>query len=65
VLKRKEELTSRLSEKLGQNLTGVNFSYFARLNLEPVLQDESLTEELKQIPSPDMEKLFLDSVTSS
>ncbi|HQO76584.1 MAG TPA: ABC transporter ATP-binding protein [Candidatus Saccharicenans sp.] len=65
LLKRKEELTSRLSEKLGENLTGVNFSYFARLNLEPVLQDESLTEELKQIPSPDMEKLFLDSVVSS
>ncbi len=65
LLKSREELAARLSEKLGENLTGVKFSYFASLNLEPALQDERLVEELKQIPSPDMEKIFLDGVAGS
>ena len=65
LLKSREELAARLSEKLGENLTGVKFSYFASLNLEPALQDERLVEELKQIPSPDMEKIFLDSVVGA
>ena len=65
LLKNKADFATRLSEKLGENLSGVNFGYFTSLNLEPVLQDESLTEELKQIPSPDMEKIFLDGVAGS
>jgi len=65
LLKSREELAARLTEKLGQNLSGVGFSYFTSLNLEPVLQEESLVEELKQIPSPDMEKIFLDGVVGS
>ena len=65
LLQSREELAARLSEKLGENLSGVNFGYFSSLNLGPVLQDESLTEELKQIPSPDMEKIFLDGVAGS
>ena len=59
----KNELAARLNQKLGENLQGKSFNYFARLNLEPVLQDESLAEELKQIPSPDMERIFLDGIS--
>jgi len=65
LLKGQNELAARLSQKLGENLEGVSFNYFTRLNLEPVLQAEGLAAELKQIPSPDMEKIFLDSVINS
>lgn len=65
LLKGQSELAARLSQKLGENLEGVSFNYFTRLNLEPVLQDENLAAELKQVPGPDMEKIFLDSVINS
>lgn len=59
------ELAAKLTQKLGEELQKKSFSYFAGLDLEPLLQDEELAEELKQIPSPDMERIFLDSVIAS
>ncbi|MDD8020212.1 MAG: ATP-binding cassette domain-containing protein [Acidobacteriota bacterium] len=64
-IKEKPELEKRLSQQLGDELNGKNFNYFAGLNLESLLQDEKLREELKTIPLPDVEKIFLESVINS
>jgi ABC-2 type transport system ATP-binding protein len=65
IVRDNSELAARLSQSLGQELQVKKFSYFASLDLGPLLQDERLVEELKGVPPPDVEKIFLDSIMSS
>ena len=59
------ELARRLEQLRGEDLAGKKFNYLAGLNLENVLQDEGLQQKLKNIPPPDVEAIFLESVVNS
>ncbi|HNT01233.1 MAG TPA: ABC transporter ATP-binding protein, partial [Candidatus Saccharicenans sp.] len=64
-IKEDAELAKRLSQLSGEDLSGRTFNYLAGLNLENLLQDEELQKKLKDIPLPDVEKIFLESVVNS
>jgi ABC-2 type transport system ATP-binding protein len=56
------ELAERISQRIGENIVDKSLSYFVGLELKPSLQDEKLAEALKQVPVPDVEKIFLESL---
>ncbi|MDH7492344.1 MAG: ABC transporter ATP-binding protein [Candidatus Saccharicenans sp.] len=58
-------LAERINQLLGEEVRSKNLSYFAGLNLESLLSDETVAETIKEVPVPDIEKIFLDSVMNS
>jgi len=64
-IKEDAKLAKRLGQLSGEDLSGRTFNYLAGLNLENLLQDEELQKKLKDIPLPDVEKIFLESVVNS
>ena len=65
VIKDNPELATRLEKLSGEKLSGQDFNSVAGLNLESVLEAAELQEKLKNIPPPDVEKIFLESVINS
>ncbi|MCX8159756.1 MAG: ATP-binding cassette domain-containing protein [Candidatus Saccharicenans sp.] len=55
-------LVERISTILNNDIRDKSFGYFAGLRLEPLLRDELVVAALKDVPVPDVEKMFLDSV---
>ncbi|MGB9907675.1 MAG: ABC transporter ATP-binding protein [Candidatus Saccharicenans sp.] len=58
-------LADRIKQLLGEEVRSKNLSYFAGLNLESLLSDETVAATIKMVPVPDIEKIFLDSVMNS
>lgn len=58
-------LVDRLNQLLGEDLSGRPFSFFAGLEAGRLAEDPAVAAALKDIPVPDIEKIFLDSVLSS
>ncbi|MDI6698327.1 MAG: ABC transporter ATP-binding protein [Candidatus Saccharicenans sp.] len=58
-------LVDRLNQLLGEDLSGQPFSFFAGLETGRLTEDPEVAAVLKDIPVPDIEKIFLDSVLNS
>ncbi len=58
-------LAERIKALLRADAGGKSFGYFTGLELEPLLQDERVMAALNEVPPPDVEKIFLDSVMNS
>lgn len=65
IIKDNPELATRLEKLSGEKLSGQDFNSVAGLNLESVFEAAELQEKLKNIPPPDVEKIFLESVINS
>ena len=61
-IKKDSELAGQLSRLLGVEVKKESLGFFSRINLEPLLQNEALSAALKQIPAPNVEKIFLESI---
>ncbi len=58
-------LVDRLNQLLGEDPGGRPFSFFAGLEAGRLAEDPAVAAALKDIPVPDIEKIFLDSVLNS
>lgn len=58
-------LVDRLNRLLGRDLRGQPFSFFARLETGRLVADQALAAALKEIPVPEIEKIFLEIVLNS
>ncbi|MGQ9800233.1 MAG: ABC transporter ATP-binding protein [Candidatus Saccharicenans sp.] len=64
-LKNKPDLADRINRLVGEEVRGKNLSYFAGLDFEPLLGDQAVASAIREVPLPDVEKIFLDSVMNS
>ncbi|HAR36739.1 MAG TPA: hypothetical protein DCR87_07555 [Acidobacteria bacterium] len=61
-VKNNPALADRINHLKGEEVRGKNLSYFAGLELEPLLSDQAVAAAVEGVPVPDVEKIFLDSV---
>lgn len=64
-VKQNPALAERVKALLQTDVSDKSLGYFTSLELEPLLQDERVAAALKEVPAPDVEKIFLDSVMNS
>ncbi len=63
--KNNPEVAERMRQHLGEEVQGKPFSYFAGIEPGPLLEDQIVAAAVREIPVPDIEKLFLESVLNS
>jgi len=64
-VRQKPAVAERVGQILGMEVGDKPPGFFAGGQLESLLQDELVIEALKEIPVPDVEKIFLDSLKDS
>ncbi|MBC7361760.1 MAG: ABC transporter ATP-binding protein [Candidatus Aminicenantes bacterium] len=61
-IEKKPELRNRIILLLGENLMQKGFNSFCQADLQVLLNDQSVLGELMEIPIPDIESIFLESI---
>lgn len=64
-VKQNPAVVERVKALLQTDIGNKSLGYFTGLQLEPLVQDEQVAAALKEVPAPDVEKIFLDSVMNS
>lgn len=64
-LKKNLELRNSIIQLAGESLLHKGFNYFCQARLQALLNDQSVLDGLKEIPIPDIESIFLESIKSN